>query len=96
MKRDWAAGLETLIARSQNLSKPRSVRKAWNVHQDTNILSGNFAKYWFPLGAVLVRVSDGVHDHLGVNTCAITINFIGELVVYEKKGHEIASYSNAI
>jgi hypothetical protein len=48
------------------------------------------------LGAVLVRVSDSIHDHFGVKACTITINFIGELVVYEKESHEIASYSNAI
>jgi hypothetical protein len=97
MKRVWAAGLETLIARSQNLLKPRSSeRPGTDVHQDINILSCNFAKLWFPLGAVLVRVSDSIHDHLGVEACAITIDLIGELVVYEKESHKIAGYSNAI
>jgi hypothetical protein len=48
------------------------------------------------LGALLVRVSDGIHDHLGVNACAITIDFVGELVVYEKESHKVASHSNTI
>src|SRR6267154_3439005 len=65
--------------------KTTIVRKACNIHQDTNILSCNFAKLWFPLRAVLMRVSDGIHDHLGVKACDITIDFIGELVVYEKE-----------
>jgi hypothetical protein len=59
-------------------------------------LSCNFAELWLSLGTVLVRVSDSIHDHLGVKACAITIDFIGELVIYEKENHEVASYSNAI
>jgi hypothetical protein len=39
------------------------------------------------LGALLVRVSESVHDHLGVKACAITIGFVGELVVYVKERH---------
>jgi len=48
------------------------------------------------LGTLLVRVSDSIHDHLGVKACAITVDFVGEFVVYEKQNHEIASYSNPI
>jgi hypothetical protein len=75
-----------------------SVRKARNIpsHQYLNILSCNFAKLWLPMGAILVWVSDSIHDHLGIKACAITVDFIGELIVYEKENHEIASYSNAV
>ena len=46
--------------------------------------------------ALLVRVSDGVHDHLRIKASAITIYFVGELIVDEKKNHEIAGHSNAL
>jgi hypothetical protein len=48
------------------------------------------------LWALLVGVSDGVHDHLRIKASTITIDFVGELVVDEKKNHEIAGYSNAL
>jgi hypothetical protein len=95
MNQGWAAGLETLSARNQNLLKP-IVREACNIHQDINLLSCNLTKLCLPLGALFVGVSDRIHDHVGVKACAITIDFVGELVVYEKESHEITGYSNTI
>jgi hypothetical protein len=66
------------------------------IHRDTNILSCNFTKLYLPLGALLVRVSNSIHDHFGVKASTIAIDFIGEFVVYEKDGHEITSYSDTI
>jgi hypothetical protein len=43
-----------------------------------------------------VGVSDSIHDHLSIKACAVTIDFVGELVIYEKKDHEITGHSNAI
>jgi hypothetical protein len=61
-----------------------------------NLLSRDLTKLWLPLWALLVRVSDSVHDHLCVKACAIIIDFVGELVVNEEESHEITSYSNTI
>ena len=72
------------------------IRRACNVYQDINLLSRDLTKLWLPLGALLVRVPDSVHDHLGVDACAITVDFVGELIVDEKESHEITSHSNTI
>ncbi len=74
----------------------RIVRKACNIHQDINLLSCNFTKRRLLSWALFVGVSDSIHDHVGVKACAITIDFVGELVVYVKESHKIAGYSNTI
>ena len=74
----------------------REISEILGISEETVLRDWNFAKLWLPLGALLVRVSDSIHDHFGEKACAITIDFIGELVVYEKESHEIASYANAI
>jgi len=61
-----------------------------------DILLCNLAKFCFASWACLMRISNGVHNHVGVNACAITIDFIRELVVYEEENHEIGGHANAI
>ena len=61
-----------------------------------DLLPCDLAELWLALWAFLLRVTDGVHDHLCVDTSAITIDLVGELVVYEKEDHKVTANSSTI
>ena len=95
MKRFWASVLVTFIARSQNLLRSGfdKVRKnGWG----SDVLSCNLAELWFTLWTLLVRVTNGVHNHLCVNARALTVDLIGELVIDEKEDHKITADTSTI
>ena len=61
-----------------------------------DLLPCDLTERWLTLWALLVRVTDCVHNHLCVHTRAITVDLVGEFVVYEKENHEITANSSAI
>jgi hypothetical protein len=61
-----------------------------------NVLPCDLAKLGLALWALLVRITNSVHDHLRVDARAITVDLVGELVVYEEEDHEVTANTCAI
>jgi hypothetical protein len=61
-----------------------------------NILPCDLAKLGLALWALLVRITNSVHDHLCVDARAITVDLVGELVVYEEEDHKVTANTCAI
>ena len=95
MKRLWASGLVIFIARSQNLLRSGLTQYVkWMEGRD--VLPCDLAELWLALWTLLVRITDGVHNHLCVYARAITVDLVGKLVVYEKEDHKVTANSSTI
>ena len=61
-----------------------------------DVLPCDLAELRLALWTFCMRVADCVHYHLCIDTSAITVDLVGEFVVYEKEDHKITANSYTI